>query len=127
MERLNSENAVDKGSGGQMEDAGEQNGGVDPENSSGVDYDLTDMNSDMIYVAVYQMMIDPDAYVGKTFRMSGLYDAECYEPAGQYYHYCIIEDVAAFCAQGTFETYREEGSDNLYCRLKGAVLGVGGM
>ena len=70
----------------------------------------------------------------------------------KYYHYCIIQDATACCAQGmefvwgdgshvypdeypaedadvivegTFETYREEGDSNLYCRLANATLETG--
>ncbi len=116
-----------------------------------VDYDLTAMSSDMVYATVYQMMINPKTYIGKTFRMDGLYYATYYEPTAQYYHYCIIKDATACCAQGlefvwddgshvysdeypkdnaevvvegTFETYREDGDDNLYCRLKDATMEV---
>lgn len=116
-----------------------------------IDYDLTNMSSDMVYAIVYQMMVDPDAYIGKTFRMEGMYYAVYYEPTGKYYHYCIIQDALACCAQGmefvwgdgshvypdeypkentkivvqgTFETYREDGDDNLYCRLKDATMEV---
>lgn len=116
-----------------------------------VDYDLTAMSSDMVYATVYQMMMDPGTYIGKTFRMDGLYYATYYEPTAQYYHYCIIQDATACCAQGLefvwgdgshvypdeypkdnaevvvegiFETYREDGDNNLYCRLKDATLEV---
>lgn len=116
-----------------------------------IDYDLTNMSSDMVYAIVYQMMVDPDAYIGKTFRMEGMYYAVYYEPTRKYYHYCIIQDALACCAQGmefvwgdgshvypdeypkentkivvqgTFETYREDGDDNLYCRLKDATMEV---
>lgn len=120
-------------------------------NSVSVDYDLTNMSSDMVYATVYQMMADPDTYTGKTFRMEGLYYAGYYEPTAKYYHYCLIQDALACCAQGlefvwddgnhvypdeypeenvkvvvrgTFETYREDGDDNLYCRLKDAKMEV---
>lgn len=119
--------------------------------SADVDYDLTNMSSDMVYATVYQMMADHDTYVGKTVRMDGLYYAGYYEPTAKYYHYCIIQDALACCAQGmefmwgdgsrvypdeypkenakivvqgTFEMYREDGDDNLYCRLKDATMEV---
>jgi hypothetical protein len=83
--------------------------------------------------------------------MNGLYYAGYYEPAAKHYHYCIIQDALACCAQGiefiwrngshvypdeypeenakivvqgTFETYREDGDGNLYCRLKDATMEV---
>lgn len=119
------------------------------EESQGVDVDLTQMGSDMVYATVYQMMVDPETYVGKTVRMRGSYYATWYEQTMKYYHYVIINDATACCSQGmefvwedgnhkypeeypaaetevevtgVFETYREEGDENLYCRLKDAVL-----
>lgn len=116
-----------------------------------VDYDLTNMSSDMVYAIVYQMMVNPDSYVGKVIRMDGTYYASYYEPTAKYYHYCLIQDAASCCAQGiefvwgdgsyvypdeypqdeteivvqgTFETYTDEetGTNYLYCRLNNATL-----
>ena len=118
---------------------------------TGVDYDLTQMNGDMVYATVYQMMADPSTYEGKTFRMEGLYTPIIVEDTGKIYHYCLIQDALACCAQGMefvsgdgshtdqseyppedtdiivegiFETYREEDDENLYCRLANATMEV---
>lgn len=114
-----------------------------------VDYDLTQMSSDMVYATVYQMMVTPEEYEGKTFRIDGNFYATYYEATKKYYFYCVIQDATACCAQGmefiwddgshiypdeypednaeivvegTFETYREDGDENLYCRLSDAIL-----
>lgn len=114
-----------------------------------VDYDLTQMNSDMVYATVYQMMVAPEEYEGKTFRISGNFYATYDEAKQKYYFYCIIQDATACCAQGmefiwedgshiypdeypddneevivegTFETYKEKGEKDLYCRLEDATL-----
>lgn len=114
-----------------------------------VDYDLTQMSSDMVYATVYQMMVTPEEYEVKTFRIDGNFYATYYEATKKYYFYCIIQDATACCAQGmefiwddgshiypdeypednaeivvegTFETYREDGDENLYCRLSDAIL-----
>ena len=114
-----------------------------------VDYDLTQMSSDMVYATVYQMMVTPEEYEGKTFRIDGNFYATYYEATKKYYFYCIIQDATDCCAQGmefiwddgshiypdeypednaeivvegTFETYREDGDENLYCRLSDAIL-----
>lgn len=116
---------------------------------STVDYDLTQMDSDMVYATVYQMMAVPEQYEGKTFRIEGNFYEIYFEPTAKYYFYCVIQDATACCAQGmefvwgdgshvypdeypeedaevivegTFETYTEEGDENLYCRLKDATL-----
>lgn len=112
-----------------------------------VDYDLSQMSPDLVYASVYQLMVDPFDFEGKVFRMTGNYYATWYDPTQRYYHYLVIEDAAACCAQGiefvmgdgsakypeeypksnavlevtgVFETYREEGDDRLYCRIKDA-------
>lgn len=125
-------------------------GAEDVRNTDGtVDYDLTQMSSDMVYATVYQMMVTPEEYEGKTFRIDGNFYATYYEATKKYYFYCVIQDATACCAQGmefvwedgshiypdeypednaeivvegTFETYKEEGDQNLYCRLSDAIL-----
>ena len=116
-----------------------------------IDYDLTEMGSDMVYATVYQMMTTPEEYEGKTFRMEGLFYKTFYEPQAKYYYYCVIQDATACCAQGiefvwedgshtdpeeypaddteievegTFETYEEEGDPYMYCRLSNATFKV---
>ncbi len=65
-----------------------------------VDYDLTEMSGDMVYALVYQMLISPEDYLGKTVRISGLYYASYYSVTEAYYHYCIIADATSCCSQG---------------------------
>ena len=116
-----------------------------------VDYNLTLMSSDMVYATVYQMMVAPKEYEWKTFRIDGNFYATYYEATKKYYFYCVLQDATACCAQGmefvwedgshiypdeypkdnaeivvegTFETYREDGDKNLYCRLFNATLQI---
>ena len=125
------------------------NGEGTQKEEAAVDYDLTQMNSDMVYATVYQMMVAPEEYEGKTFRIDGNFYATYYEATKKYYFYCVIQDATACCAQGmefvwedgshiypdeypkdneeiivegTFETYKEDGDENLYCRLSDAAL-----
>ena len=122
---------------------------IDGKTEGNVDYDLTQMSSDMVYATVYQMMVTPEECEGKTFRIEGDFYATYYDVTKKYYYYCIIQDATACCAQGlefvwgdgshiypddypqenaeiivdgTFETYREEGDQYLYCRLSDATL-----
>ena len=112
-----------------------------------VDYDLTVMGSDMVYATVYQMMIDPKSYIGKSFKIRGNYYSSYSNDKDVYYHFCMIKDAAACCTQGlellwadekmnrhencpeedalvtvegVFETY-EEGP-NTYGRIKDAKI-----
>lgn len=110
-----------------------------------VDVDLSVMDSDMIYATVYQMMSDPEQYVGKTFRIEGEFYVTYDEMTKNQYYYCVIKDATECCAQGlefvwgdgshiypdeyptdgtevivdgTFELYME--NDSRYCRLANA-------
>lgn len=116
-----------------------------------VDYDLTSMSSDMVYATVFQMVNSPEQYENKSFKISGTYYSIFYEPTGKYYHYCIIQDATACCAQGIefvwddgahvypdeypergtqvvisgiFETYTENDGKSMYCRLADASLAI---
>ena len=110
-----------------------------------VDVDLSVMDSDMIYATVYQMMSDPEQYVGKTFRIEGKFYVTYDEMTKNQYYYCVIKDATECCAQGlefvwgdgshiypdeyptdgtevvvdgTFQLYME--NDSRYCRLANA-------
>ena len=117
-----------------------------PQISNNLDVDLTKLSSTMVYSEVYNMMYTPDDYIGKTVKMKGQFSYyEDPETKAQYFA-CIIADATACCSQGlefilsgehtypndypevdseitvtgTFETYKENGSQ--YCRLKNATL-----
>ena len=109
------------------------------------DVDLSVMDSDMIYATVYQMMSDPEQYVGNKFRIEGKFYVTYDEMTKNQYYYCVIKDATECCAQGlefvwgdgshiypdeyptdgtevivdgTFELYME--NDSRYCRLANA-------
>lgn len=111
-----------------------------------IDVDLTAMSSTMVYSEVYNMVMEPSGYLGKTVRMNGLCSVYCDEFSGKYYFACIIADATACCSQGiefvlegvpetpdcypadgeqivvtgTFGTYQE--GEYTYCQLTGAHL-----
>ena len=111
-----------------------------------IDVDLTKLSSTMVYSEVYNMMVSPDNYTGKTVKMKGQFAYyEDPETKAQYFA-CIIADATACCSQGlefiltgehtypndypelgseitvtgTFEVYTESGFQ--YCRLKSATI-----
>ncbi len=122
---------------------------ISPETLSaveGIDIDLTAMSATMVYAEVYDMLVQPQNYEGKTVRMNGTSISMVDEAAGKTYYACIIQDATACCSQGIEyllpeeqdapENYPEDGEeitvtgvfttymeDNyLYCTLKGASL-----
>lgn len=120
----------------------------DPKESPapGVDVDLTVLSSTMVYSEVYNMMVAPEDYKGKTVKMKGQFVPYYDESTGKYYFACFISDATACCSQGiefiltdeysypddypkegdtfcvvgTYDTYME--GENMYCTLRDAVL-----
>ncbi|MGN0368081.1 MAG: hypothetical protein ACI4EK_04800 [Wujia sp.] len=110
----------------------------------GVDVDLTVLSSTMVYSEVYNMMVQPQDYLGKTVKMNGAFAVMQDEDTGKMYFACIIRDATACCSQGIefvlegehsfpgdypavgsditvtgeFETYME--GEYTYCNLKNA-------
>lgn len=76
------------------------------QSADGIDVDLTALSSTMIYSEVYNMMVTPDSYIGKTIKMKGqfaVYQAADENGAfipDQIYFACVIADATACCSQG---------------------------
>lgn len=68
--------------------------------SADVDVDLTVLSSTMVYAEVYNMMSNPEEYVGKTIKIKGQYYSEYLDDTQKYYHYVIISDATACCQSG---------------------------
>lgn len=105
--------------------------------------DLTTMNANMVYSYIFSMLNTPDSYFGQTFRMQGQYNEMYDENTKTTYHFVIIADAAACCAQGmefiledttaaypavgaeievvgTYQTYEENG--NPFCYISASSM-----
>ena len=114
-----------------------------PDVSEGpVDVDLTTLSSTMVYSEVFNMMSNPENYLGKRVKMAGSFATYHDDNTGKDYYACIIKDATACCAQGIeftlsgdhpypregeeicvegiFDTYTE--GENVYCTLDSAVM-----
>ena len=86
-----------------------------------VDLDLSKLSGTVVYSQVYNMMYEPEAYLGKVIKMAGYYSAYEDTDRGVVYHACVIPDATACCAQGIEfvwagehawpDDYPEEGTD----------------
>ena len=65
-----------------------------------IDMDLTQMNSTMIYSVIYDLMIKPNDYYGKTLMVDGYFDTVVNEQLGVRYYFVVVPDATACCAQG---------------------------
>lgn len=113
------------------------------ENKDDVDIDLTEVSATIAYAEVYNMVSEPNAYVGKRIKIRGIFQyAEDIETNEKYYG-CTIMDATACCylglmfipseednipeeyaiinVTGTFETYQDDNGYTL-CRLKDVII-----
>ena len=65
-----------------------------------VDLDLTQLSGTVVYSQVYDMMNEPDSYMGQRIRMDGSFSYYKDEDTQQEYFAAIIADATACCAQG---------------------------
>ena len=65
-----------------------------------IDIDLTLLSSTLVYSQVFQMIVSPEDFMGKTIKIHGL--CTCYhsELANKDYYSCYVQDAAACCSQG---------------------------
>ncbi len=65
-----------------------------------VDLDLSEMSMTMMYSTLYNMLCYPEKYVGKSIRITGLFDV--YENPDQHTFYpaLLVSDATACCSAG---------------------------
>lgn len=68
--------------------------------TEGVDIDLTVLSSVMVYSQVYNLLVDPYSYIGKTIKMTGMYACTDMTQSTEFYCACIIQDATQCCSQG---------------------------
>lgn len=71
-----------------------------PKKSGKIDVDLTKMNANMIYSYIFEMVVEPETYTGKTIKVSGFFYSVVDEETGERYYAVIIPDALACCKQG---------------------------
>ena len=85
-----------------------------------VDLDLSVLSGTFVYAEVYNLMAEPEEYMGKTIKIRGIYSVFQEPSTGVVYHACVIPDATACCMQGIEfvragdpggkEAYGEEGA-----------------
>ena len=77
-----------------------------PPEVSQIDVDLTTLSSTMVYAEVFNMMMNPNDYIGKTVKMRGAFGiGYSYKEDGTMdentlVYACVIADATACCSQG---------------------------
>ena len=70
------------------------------EADTSVDLDLTVLSSTMVYSEVFNMMMAPEEYEGKTIKMDGICNVYQDPETGKTYYACIVQDATQCCSQG---------------------------
>lgn len=65
-----------------------------------VDIDLTELSANMVYATVFDMIYEPEEYVGKTVKMEGAFTFIFDQEKERYLFACIISDATECCSQG---------------------------
>ncbi len=74
--------------------------GVEDSSSGDYDVDLTQLSSGMVYGQVYDMVYNPDDYVGKKIKAKGPFSYFKDDVTGNEYFAVVISDATACCSQG---------------------------
>ncbi len=68
--------------------------------SDGIDIDLTEMSSSMVYAQVNDLLVNPDDYDGMVIKLEGEFYSQYYDVTDKVYNFIIITDAPACCPQG---------------------------
>lgn len=100
-----------------------------------VDIDLTLLSGPLAYAQVYNMLVEPNKFMGKNIRLSGPYATSYDQNTKTTYHFVLVTDETSCCQQGmefispegkypeegaliditgVFSTYMEEGNPYFY-------------
>lgn len=71
-----------------------------PKDLPPVDVDLTQMPQNLMYSQAYDMLYNPEQYLGKTVRISGPYSSYADPETNALHRACLIRDATACCTQG---------------------------
>ena len=64
------------------------------------DIDLTKLNSMMTYSTLFNILTNPDSYLGKTIKIKGIFDSAKDPDTGIDYFAVVIMDASACCSSG---------------------------
>ncbi|WMI79812.1 hypothetical protein [Anaerotignum sp. MB30-C6] len=73
---------------------------ISNETEESVDVDLTKLSSTMVYSEVYNIIMVPDDYIGKTIKMKGFFRVYPSLETDAVYFAVVIPDATACCEQG---------------------------
>jgi uncharacterized membrane protein YcgQ (UPF0703/DUF1980 family) len=73
-------------------------GGQPKDQASKTNIDLTRLSATMLYAEVYNIMTAPEKYIGKTIKISGVYNLHCL--GENCYRFLMVTDAGGCCPMG---------------------------
>jgi len=70
-----------------------------PAGAEGIDLDLSVMSTTMVYSQLTGMFENPEAYLGKSVKMTGSFEVINDATTGNIYFICLVNDATACCQQ----------------------------
>ena len=83
-----------------MAGCGKSEAKADTTKTESVDIDLTTLSSTFVYSEVFNMIMEPLEFVGKTIKMEGTCNVYKDPDTGKAYYACFISDASQCCSQG---------------------------
>ena len=65
-----------------------------------MDIDMTVMSATMVYSEIFNMMLEPESYAGKTIKLDGWFSGYEDPSNGKVYTMCVVPDATACCSEG---------------------------
>lgn len=74
--------------------------GCEEEEDENVDIDMTVMSATMVYSEIFNMMLEPESYAGKSIKLDGWFSGYEDPSNGKVYTMCVVPDATACCSEG---------------------------
>ena len=74
--------------------------GCEEEEDENVDIDMTVMSATMVYSEIFNMMLEPESYAGKSIKLDGWFSGYENPSNGKVYTMCVVPDATACCSEG---------------------------
>lgn len=87
------------------------------------DYDLTEASATIVFSQVYDMLINPEFYEDKTFKIEGELQFFEHPITGEMLYFIVVMDATGCCPQGIEVMFNEVNAPDKFCNI--VVEGTG--
>lgn len=81
------------------------------------DYDLTEQNATMVFSQVYDMLVNPEFYEDKSFKIEGECQFFEHPQTGEMLYFIVVMDALGCCPQGIEVMFNETTPPKEFCNV----------